>query len=302
MAVQTLFLTSTASTVVSANAKVAQMSLTQGAAATIGTGVANGTALATWPYIPGTAANATTRAPAVNPASVGWIFDGSAPGTYAAGIWSMDISTQNTSATGSAVDKFNMFLVTATTTGVTKVSLPIGVRTSKTYVNTTAATITTTTSGSIAAVTVAANQYLYMEVYYTTTIAGTSAGAVQSIVLDAPSGAVSHLTTPVFTGTGGTAYAQNLTAGLSFTGASTQTKIAAAPSDLTTTTLALNPGAYYRMQDAGATAGAAYGTAVYGTATYATSGASVLADSSTAALNGTYQTSGVTTTPRRLSP
>ena len=299
MAVQLLYLTSTASTVVSANASVAQLSLTPGAAATTATGIANGTTLATWPYFPNTAASATTGTAGVNPRSVGWILDGTAPGSYATGVWSIDVATQNTSATGSVVDQFEIFLVTATTTAVTKILLVTGTRSSSTYTPSLAATVHTTSSVSVTTFNVAANQYLYVEVYFKTNTAGTSGTAVQTIVLDAPSGAVSHVTTPSFTGTGGTAYAQNLTAGLSFTGASTQTKIAAAPSDLTATTLALNPGAYYRMQDAGATTGAAYGTAVYGTSTYATSGATVLADSSTAALNGTYQTTGVTnnTTP-----
>ena len=196
MAVQTLFLTSAASTVVSANANVAQMSLTQGAAATIGTGVANGTALATWPYSPGTAASATQRVATTTPQSVGWIFDGIGPGTYAAGIWSIDVATSNTSNTGAAVDQFEVFVVTATTTAVTEVSLPLGTRTSSTYTPTLAATVHTTSSLSLPLLTIAANQYLYVEVYFKTNTAGTSGTAVQSIVLDAPSGAVSHLTTP----------------------------------------------------------------------------------------------------------
>ena len=141
MAVQTLYLTSTASTVVSANASVAQMSLTPGAAATTGTSIANGTTLGTWPYIPGTASNATTGSPGVNPRSVGWIFDGTVPGSYATGIWSIDVASLNTSATGAVVDQWEMFLVTATTTGVTKVLLPVGTRTSSTYTPTLAATV-----------------------------------------------------------------------------------------------------------------------------------------------------------------
>jgi|GEM_PF-6799115 len=199
-AAQLLYLTSTASTVVSANASVAQMSLTPGAAATTGTSIANGTTLATWPYIPGTASNAITRVPTATAASVGWIFDGTVPGSYATGVWSIDIATQNTSATGAAVDQFEMFLVTATTTGVTKVSLPITTRTSQAYTPTLAATVHTTSSVSVTTFSVAANQYIYVEVYFKTNTAGTSGTAVQTLILDAPSaGANSHLTTPVFT-------------------------------------------------------------------------------------------------------
>ena len=291
------------------------MSLTPGVAATTGTSIANGTTLAEWPYIPGTASNAITRAPTATAASVGWIFDGTVPGSYATGVWSIDIASLNTSATGVVVDQWEMFLVTATTTGVTKVLLPIGPRTSSTYTPPLAATVHTTSSVSVTTFNVAANQYLYVEVYFKTNTAGTSGTAVQTIVLDAPSaGANSHVTTPVFTAAGGTLFSQSLTAGLSFVGAVSNSTsraftaalsfvgaqrkvvaralsaalsfvgaiakslIPAATGTLTTTTLALNPGVYYRMNEAAGVA---------------------LTDSSTAAINGTYQAAGVTyaTTP-----
>ena len=298
-AAQLLYLTSTASSVVSANASVAQMSLTPGAAATTGTGIANGTTLATWSYIPGTASTTTLNSPAPNPNSIGWILDATSPGSYATGVWSIDVATQNTSATGTAVDQFELWLVTATTTAVTKVSLITGTRTSSTYTPTLAATVHTTSSVSVTSFTVAANQYLYAEVYFKTNTAGTSGTAVQTLILDAPSaGATSHLTTPVFTssvtsttgtatvassltvatagGTGLSTAASSLTVGAQATVAvasSISSGAVVVATGLTAATLGLNPGAYYRMNE---TAGVA------------------LTDSSTAALNGTYQATGVT--------
>jgi len=313
-AAQLLYLTSTASTVVSANASVAQMSLTPGAAATTGTSIANGTVAGTWQYIPGTASQATLGGGVVTPTSKGWIFDGIAPGSYATGIWALACADSNTSNTGVAVEQFQLFLVTATTTTVTKVSQIFSSKTSSAYTPTLTATAHNIGSGSIAGFSVAAGQYLYVEAFFKTNTAGTSASAVNSLVLDAPSGAVSQLTTPVFTAAGGTLFSQSLTAGLSFVGAVSNSTsraftaalsfvgaqrkvvaralsaalsfvgaiakslIPAATGTLTTTTLGLNPAAYYRMNEAAGVA---------------------LTDSSTAAINGTYQAAGVTyaTTP-----
>ena len=216
MAIQVLFLRSIASAVVSANAAVDQLSLTQGAAASTGTSIANGTVAATWPYVPGTASTTATGTPTINPVSKGWLFDGTVKGSYATGIWTFDIATSNTSATGVAVDQVVLFLVTATTTAVTKVLIPVGTRVSSTYTPTLAVTSHQTSSVSVPAFNVAANQYLYLEVYFKTNTAGTVAGAVQTLIVDAPSGLVSQVTTPFFTAN---QTVTNLTAGLSFAGA-----------------------------------------------------------------------------------
>lgn len=202
MAVQTLFLRTLASAVVSGTASVKLLSLTQGGATnTANTTVKNAKTISTWQFIPGTAANITTFTPGTTPNSKGWILDGSVAGTYANANWVVTFEGLNTSATptsGAAVEA-SLWVVTATSTTVTSVSQVANAVASATFTPSLSATTATVTITSPGVVTLLANQYLYLELYFTTTVAGSSISGTESISLDDNGANASKIVTPTFT-------------------------------------------------------------------------------------------------------
>jgi hypothetical protein len=194
MAALTLFLRSTASGVVSSNASVNQLSLTEGA--TSG-GTADGTAfvpVASTNYNVGPGANVTgTPGGTITGTGKGWFYDTQPLVTFLAGTWTVNFELLRASGgahTGHAICE--IYVVTATTTTVTKVSL-IGTADSGLITLTTTATrFAATFSGS--STTLAANQYLYIQVFWECTTTGT--GTFSNLVDESVTASAAEIITP----------------------------------------------------------------------------------------------------------
>ena len=164
MAVQTLYVRSSNSAVVTGTASVELLSTTAGTTANPIQNIRNGKYLQVIQAIPGTTLNIAVKNTSSVPTSQGWIFDGSAVGSYAAGNWVITVADLNSSATGTQSMQGQLWVVTATTTAVTSVNAFTGVLSSASF--TPATTITTQTlTFSAPQITLTANQYIYLELY-----------------------------------------------------------------------------------------------------------------------------------------
>ncbi len=167
---QTLYFRSTNSAVVSGNANVSLLSTTAGSSTNNSTYIANGSHAYTWQFVPGTS-NSTTYSIPSTPDSVGWIFDASSPGTYAGTAWMLNFGIKDSNASGVAVVKAQVFLVTANTTAVTSVTNLSGIISSAGFTPSTGYQ-TKSITFTPTAFSVSAGQYIYVEAYLTMTTAG----------------------------------------------------------------------------------------------------------------------------------
>ena len=229
----TYYLRGLNSTVVSATATVDQLSATLGTTASAGTSVKNAKNANNFVLVPGVASStAVTAIPQATPSSRGWIFDSSVAGTYAAGTWTLTAVLTSTSASGTADLYVNAWIVTATTTAVTSVAAIASGQTANFTPSLTTTAYTATFSPG--AVTLAAGQYLYIELYLDVTVAGSSNTGTESIRVDSPSGLISQLVTPTFTAA--RALSQSLTSSLTPTATVSIVQTLAPVASLTTTT------------------------------------------------------------------
>jgi len=184
--IKTLYFRSTQSTVVSDTATVKQLLETAGTADNTGTTIKHGKNADTWQFIPGTSGNTTTYTIPSTPNSKGWIWDESSPGDFASNQWTIDVDIIDTSATGTAVIKAQVWKVTATTTAVTSVTNLSVILETAGFTPPTAQTRKTLTFNP-GAFSLAANEYIYAEVYLQMTAAGGAATGAMTKVLDSPS-------------------------------------------------------------------------------------------------------------------
>jgi hypothetical protein len=194
MAAITLFLRSTASGVVSSNASVNQLSLTEGATAG---GVADGTAfvpVASTNYNVGPGANVIgTPGGTITGTGKGWIYDTQPLTTFLAGTWTIDFENIRASGgahTGHAICE--VYVVTASTTTVTKVSLIGTADSGLITLGTVATRFQATFAGS--QITLTANQYLYIQFFWECTTVGT--GTFSNLVDDSSGTTASQIITP----------------------------------------------------------------------------------------------------------
>lgn len=177
MAIKTLFFRVTQSLVVSGTATVKSLSETPGNATHNNTGtvhnsnVKNGTNTTTDMQVVPLQTGVTAAIPTSVPNSKGWIFDtaGSDAGTYDAGTWQFNVQTQyETTALPDVNVVAVMYVVTATSTAVTKVSQPIVLSRSATAVDipTTPGTRISWTATGVPSITLASGEYLYFEFAY----------------------------------------------------------------------------------------------------------------------------------------
>jgi len=196
---QTLYLRTTQSTVVSGNTNVREMSMTQGSSTdTTSTTINHAKNTGTWQFIPGTAPNTTLYTLSTTPNSKGWIFDGSTPGTYANANWTFTFEGLNTQKKGTMEIMVSLWKVTASSTAVTSVTQIAEGAASPSFTPSTSATTATVTISSPGAVTLAANQYLYLEVYLDVTTAADASSSTESISLNDNGANASRLVTPSF--------------------------------------------------------------------------------------------------------
>jgi hypothetical protein len=184
---QTLYFRSTASTVVSSNTSVDQLSTTAGTSNNTGTSIKHAKNANTWQFIPNTANNTTTYAIPGTPNSKGWIFDGSVPGDYAGAPWTIYVDVKDNYAAGTAVIKAQVWKVTATTSAVTQVTNLSGIISSASFTPSTSESRETLTF-TPAAFSLTAGQYIYVEVYLTMTAGSSSTSAAMTDILDSSSG------------------------------------------------------------------------------------------------------------------
>ena len=194
---QTLYLRTTASTVVTGSTSVEELSSTQGSATNTSSSILTLLLPGTWQFVPGTTGNLTSYTLAATPDTKGWIFDGSTPGTYDNGNWTFTFEGLNTTSAGTAVIKASLWVVTATTTAVTSTRLVAEGAASPAFTPSTSATTATVTIASPGAVTLGASQYLYLEVYLDMTSGG-GLLSEESISLNDNSANASRLVTPPF--------------------------------------------------------------------------------------------------------
>lgn len=200
-AAKTLYFRSTASTTVSGNTAVDQLLETAGSSNNIGTTIKHGKNINTWQFIPDTAGNTTTYSIPSTPNSNGWIWDGASPGGFANAQWTINVDVKDTSATGTAVIKAQVWKVTATTTAVTQVTNLSGILSSASFTPSTSESRKTLTF-TPAAFSLDTNEYIYAEVYLQMTAAGGSSTGAMTKILDSSSGTLQgNIVTSNFTAT-----------------------------------------------------------------------------------------------------
>lgn len=198
MPIQTLYVRSSNSAVVTGTLSVELLSTTAGTVANPIQNVKNGKLIQVTQFIPTVIGNVSSKSTSSVPTSQGWIFDGSAAGSYAAGNWVITVADLNSSATGTQSMQGQLWVVTATTTAVTSVNAFTGVLSSASF--TPATTITTQTlTFSAPQITLTANQYIYLELYLNQTVAAATTAAANSLNYDSPTaGQQTFITTPNF--------------------------------------------------------------------------------------------------------
>jgi hypothetical protein len=158
--------------------------------------------IGSWQFIPGTSANATTITdpPSTTPATRGWLFDASAAGDYANTNWTVNLCFQDSIAAGSVIYRAQLFVVTTNGTTVTKVSQVGTLLSSATVTPATANTRRTLTITAPGIITIAAGQYLYLELYLKQTVSsGSTTGTSRAVEDDASGTLQGDIVTPAFT-------------------------------------------------------------------------------------------------------
>jgi hypothetical protein len=200
-AAKTLYFRSTASTTVSGNSAVDQLSETAGSSNNTGTTIKHAKNVNTWQFIPDTSGNTTTYAIPSTPNSKGWIWDGSLPGSFANAQWTINVDVKDSSATGTAVIKAQVWKVTATSTAVTQVTNLSGILSSASFTPSTSESRKTLTF-TPAAFLLDTGEYIYAEVYLQMTVAGGSSTGAMTKILDSSSGTLQgNIVTSDFTAT-----------------------------------------------------------------------------------------------------
>lgn len=179
---KTFYFRALSSTVVSANANMVQLSETPGSADNTGTSILHAKNANTWQFVPNVAGNTTTLAIGATPNSQGWIWDGAAGGGFAAAPWTIDVDVVSVTADGTAVIKAQVWKVTANPTTVTQVTNLSGILSSASFTPSTSQA-RRTLSFTPGAITLNANEYLYVEVYLTMTVAAGGNGSAMTHVL-----------------------------------------------------------------------------------------------------------------------
>jgi hypothetical protein len=193
MAALTLYLRSTASSTVSGNSSVHQLSATEGS--TSG-GTADGTAFVEtvnteYNVGPGTA-TAITHNGTITASGKGWIYDTQPLEDFLSGTWTVDFELKRASGgTHTGVATCEVYKVTATTTVITAVTLIGTAATSAVSLTTSAARYSTTFSGS--QITFASGNYLYIQFFWKASAVGT--GVFSNLVDDSSSTVASLILT-----------------------------------------------------------------------------------------------------------
>lgn len=132
----------------------------------------------------------------VNPNGKGFIYDTALDTTIPTGTWTFKVKTTNTSATGTGLVTICAWKVKITSGAISSSTNFINCVDGATNIqaNTTALFVSTVSIASVPAVSLASNEYLYVEYWLHTTVAGTS--TTGNIKFDVNSGATDSIVTP----------------------------------------------------------------------------------------------------------
>lgn len=200
---QTLFLRSNASGVFSGDLTLETVA---GAAdyTAFPTSIQRAKTLASWLYNPLVASNTTAISdpPSTTVLSVGWCFDAAAAGSYADADWTINLLFTDTVAAGSVTYEAQLWVLNAAGAIVSQIGGLVASAVVTPIIANTRQVLTITAPGII---TLAANQYLYLEVYLKQTVSSGSNSATSALILDDPTSTLQGcIVTPNFTASGAT--------------------------------------------------------------------------------------------------
>jgi hypothetical protein len=163
------------------------------------TSVKRAKSIATFQYIPGTSSNTATISdpPSTTPSSQGWLFDSQSSGSYANASWNITLLLQENTAAGTINCEAQIFVVTTNGTSVTKVSQIGGLASTGTYTPSSGNNVKSLSIASPGVITLAAGQYIYLELYLKQTVSAGSNTAVSQLTEDHST--YSYFVTPDFT-------------------------------------------------------------------------------------------------------